>query len=151
MNTVLKISEAASLALHTMVYLAERPESLRATREIAGALNRSEFHLSKVLQRLSRQGLVRSVRGPKGGFKLGGKGLDTTLLEIFEAIEGPVDPDPCILGGPVCCRSACILGSFVDKVNKQFSDYMGKKKLSHFMTGIKQKGKAGARSGTKGK
>ncbi|MHC4945312.1 MAG: RrF2 family transcriptional regulator [Planctomycetota bacterium] len=151
MTTVLKISEAASLALHTMVYLAEKSGSQVATSEIAGALHRSEFHLSKVLQRLSRQGLVRSVRGPKGGFMLGGKGLDTTLLEVFEAIESPIDPNPCILGTPVCCWSDCILGSFVGSVNKQFTDYMGKKKLGHFMKSKARRGKASDRSGTKRK
>jgi len=135
MNQILKISEAASLALHTMVYLVEHAGRPVSVKEIAEALHRSEFHLSKVLQRLARSGLVTSIRGPRGGFQLGGDGAETTLLEIFEAIEGTLDPNPCILGSRVCCRTACILGGFVSKMNAEFIEYMSGKKLRHFIEG----------------
>jgi len=135
MNQILKISEAASLALHTMVYLVENAGRPVSVKEVAEALHRSEFHLSKVLQRLARGGLVFSNRGPRGGFQLGGEGADTTLLSIFEAIEGPLDPNPCILGSRVCSRSACILGGFVSRMNTEFIDYMSGKKLRHFIGG----------------
>jgi len=129
MTSVLRISEAAALALHTMVFLAENIEKQVSTKEIASIINRSEFHLSKVLQRLSRAGLAKSVRGPRGGFIVGDKGKEITLLEIYEAIEGPVDMNPCILGSPVCCRSACIMGDLVQSVNNQFQEYMSTTRL----------------------
>jgi Rrf2 family protein len=129
MASVLKISEAAALALHTMVYLAEKEGNQVSTKEIANAISRSEFHLSKVLQRLARAGLVQSVRGPRGGFVLSDKGPQVSLLEIYEAIEGPVDMNPCILGSPMCCRTSCIMGNLVQSVNQQFQEYMGSTKL----------------------
>ncbi|MCF8044104.1 MAG: Rrf2 family transcriptional regulator, partial [Desulfarculaceae bacterium] len=70
MQQLLKISEAASLALHTMGLLASRPGEQVPTRELAARLKVSEAHLAKVMQRLGRAGLVRSQRGPKGGFAL---------------------------------------------------------------------------------
>jgi Rrf2 family nitric oxide-sensitive transcriptional repressor len=149
MNQILKISEAASLALHTMVYLAEQEGKIVSVKEISEALHRSEFHLSKVLQRLARTGLVFSARGPKGGFRLGASGAETTLMDIFEAIDGPLDSNPCILGGAGCCRTACLLGSFVRRMNEEFAEYMSGKKLLHFMEGLDagSKGVSSARRG----
>ena len=57
MPNVLKVSEAASLALHTTVLLAANSGELLSTREIASTLKMSAAHLSKVLQRLARHGL----------------------------------------------------------------------------------------------
>ena len=71
MSGSLKISEAASLALHTMVYLAGDPSAHYPAGRLAEALCVSEAHLAKVLQRLVKAGMLVSVRGPKGGFRLG--------------------------------------------------------------------------------
>ena len=90
MASIIQISEAASLALHSMVLLAASPERSLTVKEITGRTLVSEAHLSKVMQRLAKAGLVKSTRGPKGGFVLGDSGLSISLLSIFEAIEGPV-------------------------------------------------------------
>jgi len=136
MPGVLKVSEAASLALHTMVYLARNQDSPASTREVAESIQRSEFHLSKVLQRLARAGLVQSLRGPKGGFVLGEGALDATLLEVYEAIEGPLDSTPCLLGTPMCGKMPCVMGGLIHSVNEQFTAYMGSTRLGDF-TGAK--------------
>ncbi len=108
-----------------MVYLAEQPEKQVSTREIAATLRRSGFHLAKVLQRLTRAGFVKSVRGPKGGFRLIDRWKGITLLDIYEAIEGPLLPGRCISGEPVCTRVKCIMGGLTHVVNKQVMDYLG--------------------------
>jgi len=129
MPSLLKISEAASLALHTMALMAQDDEKKFSTREIASTLQRSENHLSKVLQRLARAGYIVSTRGPLGGFQLSGEWAERTFLEIYEVIEGPVDANPCIAGAPVCNRAQCILGGLTESVNRQFVDYMNGTKL----------------------
>jgi Rrf2 family protein len=65
--------------------------------EIADATGIPVEYLRKVLQRLSRARLVRSERGRAGGFTLGKAPAKITLLQIVEAIDGPVD-DTAILG-----------------------------------------------------
>ena len=122
MASMLRISDAASLGLHTMVLLAAHEGKVIATGEIASVLHVSEAHLSKVLQRLDKTGLVRSVRGPRGGFALAKSGRAITLLEVYEAIEGPLVATECLLGSPVCGRN-CILGGLLDGVNRQVKDY----------------------------
>lgn len=129
MTSVLKISEAASLALHTMVLLAARPGKTMSNRDIAGLLKVSEAHLAKVLQRLGRAGLVTSQRGPKGGFSLGRDSREISLLAVYEAVEGPLESKSCLLGKPVC-GGACILGGLLHKVGSEVSDYFAQTRLS---------------------
>lgn len=126
MPNVFKLSEAASLALHTSVYLASRAERMVSAKEIASALNVSEAHLAKVLQRLAREGIVRSVRGPRGGFRLARDARTITLLEVYEAVEGPVRAVSCLLGAPVCTGEDCILGGLTEGLNNQVRDYLRK-------------------------
>lgn len=124
MPNVFKLSEAASLALHTAVYLGSRTDRMVSAREMASALKVSEAHLAKVLQRLAREGIVRSVRGPKGGFRLARDAHQITLLEVYEAVEGPVMASNCLLGQPACGGVECILGGLVETLNNQVRDHL---------------------------
>jgi Rrf2 family protein len=129
MANILKISEAASLALHSTVLLAANPDKLISTREIAAMLHVSEAHLSKVLQRLTRTGIVRAIRGPRGGFRLVKPANETTLLEVYESIEGTLTPGKCLFESPICEGDACILGGLLETVDRQFRDYLTETKL----------------------
>ena len=118
MPCALKISEASSLAMHALGYLAYREDGPTTTREIAARFEMSEAHLSKVLQRLVRVDLLRSVRGPKGGFVLTRSAQSVSLLEVYEAIEGPLVPAQCLLSAAICDGDTCILGKIVVEANE---------------------------------
>ncbi|MGD1047914.1 MAG: Rrf2 family transcriptional regulator [Candidatus Krumholzibacteriaceae bacterium] len=118
MSNFIKLSEAASLAFHTATFLAQHPDRLVSSREIANALGASENHLSKVLQRLAHSGIVHSMRGPSGGFRLRTPWEKIRLIEIYEAIEGPLTPGRCFLGLPVCRGNRCALGVLVHKTDE---------------------------------
>lgn len=132
MQSIIKISEAATLALHTMYFLSINPDRLVSTKEIATTFSISENHLAKVLQRLVKVGLIDSIRGPKGGFNLGRSSDQITLLEIYEAIEGPLELSDCLLSKPICGggENCIIFNGLLDGINKQVKSYMGEKKLS---------------------
>lgn len=117
MGSLLRISEAASLALHTVTVLSAKGDSTTTTHEIATGLRVSEAHLSKVLQRLTKAGIVESVRGPKGGFRLRKSGDRVSLLDVYEAMEGRFKPDGCLLGR-YACGGRCMLGDMVKSVNE---------------------------------
>lgn len=93
-------------------------------------LNVSEAHLSKVLQRLTRAGFVKPTRGPKGGYQLSRPGNEIYLLDIYEAIEGPLEPSECLLGVRVCPEGQCILGELLSVVNAEVKSYLSEKTLS---------------------
>ena len=117
MLCALKISEAASLAMHALGYLANRENGPVTSREIAKRFEISEAHLAKVLQRMVKVELLHSVRGPRGGFTLTRPPASVTLLEVFEAIEGRFEPSQCLLSSAICDGDNCILGRIVVEAN----------------------------------
>lgn len=131
MSTSLRISDAAVLGLHTAVLLAANPGRPLSTSAVSAELQVSEAHLSKVLQRLAKAGLVGSVRGPKGGYILRRPGEEIALLEVFEALEGPFPTGECLLPSRICGNGAnCILGSLIHTINTQMREYLGETTLA---------------------
>lgn len=118
MQSVLKISEAASLAMHAAAFLAASDGRTVTTKEIAEALGASEHHLAKVLQRLSKAGLVRSARGPRGGFSLAKAAADVSLLDVYESIEGRFGSGGCLFPEPICSGRKCIMGGLLETVGE---------------------------------
>lgn len=132
MQSVLKISEAASIALHSMIYITLHSEKPSSTKEIAASFGISVNHLSKVLQRLVKSGLLHSVKGPLGGFVLTRNCEDITFLEIYEALDGQIREGCCLFGKAVCTRNECIMGNFLNATNKSVKEFFGNKRLSDF-------------------
>jgi len=130
MTNILKISEAASIGLHSMIYLARRKDQLVSVKDIAQEFDISANHLSKVLQRLVKSGLLVSIKGAKGGFKLTRKPEDIKFIEIYEAIDGKFTPSSCLLGKYTCKSSKCIMSDLVVSINQQVKDYFEQTKLS---------------------
>jgi len=130
MPSPFRMSEAAALALHAAVYLASAHNGPISARRIAEALDASEAHLSKVLQRLAKARLVTSTRGPTGGFNLGRPGDRITLLEVYEAIEGPLDGPDCLFGRSVCAGRACICGNLLSDVHTRTRERLAGTRLS---------------------
>ena len=139
MSSILKISEAASLALHGVVLLASEPERSISTKEVASRLNVSEAHLSKVFQRLARVGLVESTRGPKGGFRLLRAAEEITLLDVYESIEGPFALGKCPF--EVCTGEKCMLGELLGSLEQRIKDYLTETKLNELTSCVKEQGK----------
>ncbi len=124
MSSMLRISDAAVLALHGMAFLAANSSKLNSTKEIATRIRVSEAHLSKVLQRLAKTGLVKAVRGPRGGFMLGKASSEISLLEVYESIEGQLVSSECLFGDPVYNTDECILGGLLGSIDRQVRDYL---------------------------
>jgi len=68
MNKLINISEATSIAIHSLAIIARKEEMVNA-QYLAKVTGFSKNHISKVLQILVKQSFIISTRGPKGGFK----------------------------------------------------------------------------------
>ncbi|MBV6429743.1 MAG: HTH-type transcriptional regulator IscR [Haliscomenobacter sp.] len=98
-----------------MLYLAGHPqkEGYVGIKEISEQLDISFHFLTKILQTLTQEGLLRSLRGPAGGVTLNQKTKDINVLEVILLFEGKSFFDTCILGLPGCGeRKPCPMHDF---------------------------------------
>ena len=132
MKKILSISDAASLAIHTMGILAAFPEKHFSTREIAGLLNASANHLAKVFQRLGKEGFIVSQRGPGGGVHIRPGREKASLLDVYEALEGAWAPADCLLNRPACGKGSksCALGNLLRRINSDIHNTLAHTRLS---------------------
>jgi Rrf2 family protein len=130
MSGAVKLSEAASIALHATTLLAARADEHVSVKDLATRLPVSEGHLAKVLQRLVKTGLVTSVRGPSGGFRLAADPERTTLLEIYEAIEGKLEVAECMFSRRPQSCGACILDDALAEANRIVHARLARTRLS---------------------
>ncbi|MFN0170562.1 MAG: RrF2 family transcriptional regulator [Bryobacteraceae bacterium] len=83
-------SRSAEYAIRALVYMARIPEGKYAmTRVIAQEEQIPVHFLAKILQELARKGLLKSNKGPSGGFTLKVPADEIYLLQIVEAMDGP--------------------------------------------------------------
>ena len=88
-----------------MVHLASLPPGSRVSRShLAAAIECPEQFLSKILQSLAKAGLVASHRGNTGGFELPDAQRNASLLDVVEAVEGPLRLNFCLTGEHACAR-----------------------------------------------
>jgi Rrf2 family protein len=90
----MRLGRASSYAVFAVVYLSEHADGTPLQgREIAESCGMPTGRLLKILQQLVRSRILASERGPSGGFRLRKPAADINLLEIVEAIEGPIEGD----------------------------------------------------------
>jgi Rrf2 family protein len=101
----MQITRASDYAVRVMIHLAGLPlGSTVRQSELSKATEVSGHFLSKVLQQLVHAGLIRSQRGAGGGYALAISGGSVSLLDVVEAIEGPMRLNQCLEEGPSCDR-----------------------------------------------
>lgn len=123
MGRIVNISEATSLAIHSMVIIASTNKKMNVM-EIAGLFNFSKNHLAKVMQTLVKRGYLSSTRGPGGGFMLRKKPEEVNLLEIYELIEGTISGRICNMCMEECILEPCIYGSLGNWVKDDVKKYL---------------------------
>jgi len=96
-------SRQCEYALQAVIVLAtKRGEGWTSLSEITERIDGPVSYLAKILQDLSRKGILDSQKGLHGGFKLARSPEQVTLLEIVEVIDGTEFLRQCVLGYPDC-------------------------------------------------
>jgi Rrf2 family protein len=92
----MQITRQADYALRAMLYLAQLPQNLRAaTSQIAEEQSIPPSFLAKIISQLSIAGLIHTSRGARGGVSLARQPEEITILEVVEAIDGPISLNEC--------------------------------------------------------
>jgi len=101
----MQITKEADYAIRCMMHLASKPGSAVPVGEIERAQDVPRQFAAKILQKLARAGLVESVRGVNGGFKLMRPPSKISLLDVYEASSGPLALNVCVANKKSCDRS----------------------------------------------
>lgn len=132
MSKVFSMSEAASIALHGIILIAKEKEGLNVIK-IAERTDTSKHHVAKIMQRLVKAGYLTSHRGPSGGFILRKNPKDINFLEIYEAIEGPIEITTCPMDKQICPFDKCILNNVTSNMTLEFKTYLKNQTIANFI------------------
>jgi Rrf2 family transcriptional regulator, cysteine metabolism repressor len=100
----LQVSRKVDYALRAVIHLANEQANARAcsVAQIAARERIPRQFLEKIVQQLIHKGLVRSQRGPHGGYILGRSADQMTFRDVIEAVEGPISLNVCVGEHPDC-------------------------------------------------
>ncbi|MBI2360490.1 MAG: Rrf2 family transcriptional regulator [Deltaproteobacteria bacterium] len=94
---LMQIPRRVDYGLRAVIYLSNQdPERSCCLAEIAREQGIPPKFLEKIIQDLIRGGLVRSKRGPDGGYTLARSPSEVTFQEVIEALEGPITVNACL-------------------------------------------------------
>jgi Rrf2 family protein len=99
----MQITRQADYALRAMLYLSRLDTNIRAaTSQIADEQQIPPSFLAKIISQLSIAGLISTSRGARGGVTLARPAEDITLLDVVEAIDGPISLNVCSHSAGAC-------------------------------------------------
>jgi Rrf2 family protein len=132
-----------SIAVHMMTGLAASPGHTCTSTELAGSVNTSASFVRRVLAKLSRSNLVRTAKG-KSGFCALAKSPDSiSLLEIFQAVEGPgpfaIHDYPVQRSCTVSCGIKSSLGTVLSRTTRAVQKSLSQITVADLLNDIKKK------------
>ncbi len=100
------VTRQTDYAVRCVLYLAKDEDQVSSVSEVSRKMHIPKTFLAKIFQKLVRAGLVTSVRGGNGGFRLAKRPGEITLLDIMHVFQGPAAINDCAVEGRKCRLSA---------------------------------------------
>ncbi len=124
----MRLSTQSRYGLRALFDIAYHSEGLETqVKDISRRQGISQRYLEQIFQKLKRAGIVRSKRGPTGGYFLGKKPEEITLTEVIRVTEGNINPVLCVKPGDStqpCERSGeCVTKIVWNEAGKRLRDY----------------------------
>ena len=129
---MLKLTKKADYGLMAMKHLAEHQDrGARSAKDVADAYGIPPEALAKILQRLVKAGLLKSLHGMNGGYTLARDPGTISAFEVIGAIDGPLFITSCITVRGECDQSdRCNIREPLRKVNSSIEDVLRRIKIS---------------------
>jgi Rrf2 family protein len=129
---MLRLTKKADYGLMALKFIAEHPESLSlSAKDVAEAYHIPPQLLAKILQRLAKEGLLRSHAGMNGGYTLARSAKEITAFEVIRAIDGPLFITSCATESGLCdLTNSCTIKEPLARVNESISDVLKKIRIS---------------------
>lgn len=140
-------SRSTEYAIRALIPLSQAPEGkYTMVKTIAEQEEIPTHFLAKILQQLARKGLLRSSKGPMGGFALRVPASDICLLDIVEALDGVRTPHMCIGGYSACVKGQeCAMHEDWVGLHNKILDFLKEKTIADLAKSLELKRKSLAR------
>ena len=137
-------SRSTEYAIRAFVNLAQVPEGKYAmVKHIAEQEGIPSHFLAKILQQLARKGLLRSSKGPTGGFCLRTPAADISIIQLVEALDGLTDYQKCVSGLAECTDDApCGMHDSWKHLRSRIMEYLEQTTIADLTTALLEKRKA---------
>lgn len=137
----MKISTKGRYGVRILLDLAlHEGNAPRLIRDISESQQISEKYISRLIIALRQAGMVRSIRGAKGGFRLARNPAELTLLDIVEVMEGPLAIVDCVRSPEKCDRNGqCATREIWDNLNSEIREAMRKVTLADIIENYRKR------------
>ena len=128
----MKLNRRTDYALRAITYLSVRQDNGPCSiAEIAEAEKIPREFTAKVLKELCRTGFLRSRLGPHGGYRLAKPPDQMTVLEIMEALDGPLAINDCLAEPHFCGQTpGCRMHRLFQRVNDSMKEILGRTSIA---------------------
>jgi len=134
------INRDTDYAVRAMLHLGHSGEVVSVS-ELAESEKAPEEFLRKIMQKLHRAGLVKSEQGPFGGYRVSKEPGRISILDILEAVQGPISLNACFEEPDVCGNvQMCALRKRLGEFQKEMNEWFGGIMLSDLLKTMPQKG-----------
>ncbi len=117
---MLKLTKKVEYALISLVHLSEQDDNVFfPASKIAEKYTIPNEILAKILQQLSSLNMIKSIKGPKGGYKISCKINTINMFEFIEMIEGPIGIVDCVASNDCNAIDCCSIKDPMTKINNQ--------------------------------
>jgi len=116
------LSKSAKYATKAVLYLAVNSDKNHKVmvKDMSKPINVPQAYIAKLLQKLAKNNLISSTRGPKGGFYLNEKNRKETIMSIIEVIDGENKLTNCLLGLDECNEAKpCLLHNLASSAKSE--------------------------------
>jgi len=128
-------SKSCEYAIKATIYVSQKSKdgSRVGVKDVAKSIDAPEHFIAKILQELTRKRVLKSVKGPNGGFYLENENLKTSLADIVKAIDGDKIYDECVLGLKACSqKNPCPVHEEYKEIKKKIISMLEKNTIENF-------------------
>ncbi len=116
----MRVSQRTEYGVRAMIALARDFDEVISIKELAERESMPETFLEQIMSDLRKAGLLKSVRGPNGGFKLKDAPSEITIGRVIATLEGSLSPARC--GSDCSKQDGCSTRSVLDRIERSITE-----------------------------
>jgi len=129
-------SKTCEYAIRAIIYIGQQSKKgVRVSiKDVATGIDSPEHFIGKILQQLSKKGLIRSIKGPNGGFYMEDEDLNCTLANVVKQIDGEKIYTSCGMGLKECSEHRpCPIHNDYKEIKKQIKEMLENYQIRMFV------------------